>query len=146
MSVVLEAIETKKRGGKLAEGVVREVVAGATLPDRRHRQVLIEDVRAAREQLSNAEQAEIPLPGGASAAWCSRGELEDLLRGPCEGLVALLAREVATAAPGCSPRVRAISPGPRLNRPRASGASTVCQACRTRSPAGARAARPPLGS
>jgi type VII secretion-associated protein (TIGR03931 family) len=69
---------------------VREVVAGATLPDRRHRQVLVEDVRAARERLSDAEQAEIPLPGGATSAWCSRGELEDVLREPCEGLVALL--------------------------------------------------------
>ncbi|HEY2223788.1 Hsp70 family protein, partial [Actinomycetospora sp.] len=69
---------------------VREVVAGATLPDRRHRQVLVEDVRAARERLSDAEQAEIPLPGGATSAWCSRGELEDLLREPCEALVALL--------------------------------------------------------
>ncbi len=76
---------------------VREVVAGATLPDRRHRQVLVEDVRAAREQLSDAEQAEIPMPGGATSAWCSRGELEDLLRDPCEGLVALLARTLDEA-------------------------------------------------
>ena len=30
MSVVLEAIETKKRGGELAEGVIRDVVAGYT--------------------------------------------------------------------------------------------------------------------
>ena len=76
---------------------VREVVAGSTLPDRRHRQVLVEDVRAARERLSDAEQAEIPLPGGATSAWCSRGELEDLLREPCEGLVALLARTLSDA-------------------------------------------------
>lgn len=70
---------------------LHEVVTGATLPDRRHRQVLIEDVRAARERLSDAEQAEIPLPGGASTAWCSRGELEDVLSDPCERLVGLLA-------------------------------------------------------
>jgi molecular chaperone DnaK len=76
---------------------VREVVAGTTLPDRRHRQVLVEDVRAARERLSDAEQAEIPLPGGATSAWCSRGELEDVLREPCEGLVALLARTLDDA-------------------------------------------------
>ncbi|NMO93441.1 type VII secretion-associated protein [Actinomycetospora sp. TBRC 11914] len=76
---------------------VREVVAGATLPDRRHRQVLVEDVRAARERLSDAEQAEIPLPGGATSAWCSRGELEDVLREPCEGLVALLSRTLDDA-------------------------------------------------
>ena len=76
---------------------VREVVAGSTLPDRRHRQVLVEDVRAARERLSDAEQAEIPLPGGATSAWCSRGELEDLLREPCEGLVALLTRTLSDA-------------------------------------------------
>ena len=76
---------------------VREVVAGSTLPDRRHRQVLVEDMRAARERLSDAEQAEIPLPGGATSAWCSRGELEDLLREPCEGLVALLARTLSDA-------------------------------------------------
>ncbi len=76
---------------------VREVVAGSTLPDRRHRQVLVEDVRAARERLSDAEQAEIPLPGGATSAWCSRGELEDVLREPCEGLVALLARTIDDA-------------------------------------------------
>ena len=76
---------------------VREVVAGTTLPDRRHRQVLVEDVRAARERLSDAEQAEIPLPGGATSAWCSRGELEDLLREPCEGLVALLTRTLSDA-------------------------------------------------
>ncbi|MDQ3428740.1 MAG: thymidine phosphorylase, partial [Actinomycetota bacterium] len=30
MNVVLEAIETKKRGGELAEGVIRGVVAGYT--------------------------------------------------------------------------------------------------------------------
>ena len=30
MSVVLEAIETKKRGGELAEGTIRDVVAGFT--------------------------------------------------------------------------------------------------------------------
>jgi molecular chaperone DnaK len=79
---------------------VREVVAGSTLPDRRHRQVLVEDVRAARERLSDAEQAEIPLPGGATSAWCSRGELEDLLREPCESLVALLTRTLADAGVG----------------------------------------------
>jgi type VII secretion-associated protein (TIGR03931 family) len=73
------------------------VVAGTTLPDRRHRPVLVEDVRAARERLSDAEQAEIPLPGGATSAWCSRGELEDVLREPCEGLVALLARTLDDA-------------------------------------------------
>ncbi|MEJ2868322.1 type VII secretion-associated protein [Actinomycetospora sp. OC33-EN08] len=70
---------------------VRAVAAGAGLPERRHRQVLVEDVRDARERLSDAEQAEIPLPGAAGAAWCSRGELEDLLRAPCGRLVALLA-------------------------------------------------------
>ncbi|WP_433800414.1 type VII secretion-associated protein [Actinomycetospora sp. CA-084318] len=82
---------------------VRAVVAGADLPARRHRQVLVEDVRDARERLSESEQAEIPLPGAAGAAWCSRGELEDLLRGPCGDLVALLSAVVAEAgvpAPG----------------------------------------------
>ncbi|GLZ50777.1 type VII secretion-associated protein [Actinomycetospora sp. NBRC 106378] len=70
---------------------VRAVVDGASLPDRRHRQVLVEDVRDARERLSGSEQADVPLPGAAGTAWCSRTELEDLLREPCAGLVALLA-------------------------------------------------------
>nr|WP_246326366.1 type VII secretion-associated protein [Actinomycetospora corticicola] len=70
---------------------VHAVVEGATLPDRRHRQVLVEDVRDARERLSESEQADVPLPGTAGTAWCSRGELEDLLRAPCGDLVDLLA-------------------------------------------------------
>jgi molecular chaperone DnaK len=93
LRAVLSALPTDAPGAVR----VREVVAGATLPDRRHRQVLVEDVRAARERLSDAEQAEIPLPGGATSAWCSRGELEDLLREPCEGLVALLTRTLSDA-------------------------------------------------
>ncbi|MDT7742251.1 MAG: hypothetical protein QOE59_1329, partial [Actinomycetota bacterium] len=93
LRAVLGALPTDAPGAPR----VREVVAGSTLPDRRHRQVLVEDVRAARERLSDAEQAEIPLPGGATSAWCSRGELEDLLREPCEGLVALLTRTLADA-------------------------------------------------
>ena len=76
---------------------LRAVAAGAELPERRHRQVLVDDVRDARERLSDAEQAEIPLPGAAGTAWCSRGELEDLLREPCEDLVDLLARTVEDA-------------------------------------------------
>jgi molecular chaperone DnaK len=93
LRAVLGALPADAPGGAR----VREVVAGSTLPDRRHRQVLVEDVRAARERLSDAEQAEVPLPGGATSAWCSRGELEDLLREPCEGLVALLARTLSDA-------------------------------------------------
>lgn len=76
---------------------LRAVAEGAELPERRHRQVLVDDVRDARERLSDAEQAEIPLPGAAGTAWCSRGELEDLLREPCEDLVDLLARTVEDA-------------------------------------------------
>lgn len=70
---------------------VRAVVEGAALPERRVRQVLVEDVRDARERLSESEQAEVWLPGAAGSAWCSRGELEDLLAEPCGHLVALLA-------------------------------------------------------
>ncbi|MCD2189431.1 type VII secretion-associated protein [Actinomycetospora soli] len=81
---------------------VRAVVAGVDLPERRHRQVLVEDVRDARERLSESEQAEIPLPGAAGSAWCSRGELEDLLRDSCGDLVALLSGVVAEAGVAAS--------------------------------------------
>ncbi|MDL5155471.1 type VII secretion-associated protein [Actinomycetospora termitidis] len=81
---------------------VHAVAAGGTLAGRRHRQVLLEDVREARERLSDAEQAEIPLPGAAGTAWCSRGELEDLLREPCERLVDLLARALDDAGVAAS--------------------------------------------
>ncbi|MFC5065373.1 type VII secretion-associated protein [Actinomycetospora atypica] len=89
---------------------LRAVAAGAELPERRHRQVLLDDVRDARERLSDAEQAEIPLPGAAGTAWCSRGELEDLLREPCEDLVDLLARTVEDAGldPGSLHGVRVV--------------------------------------
>ena len=89
---------------------LRAVAAGAELPERRHRQVLVDDVRDARERLSDAEQAEIPLPGAAGTVWCSRGELEDLLREPCEDLVDLLARTVEDAGldPGSLHGVRVV--------------------------------------
>ncbi|WP_018330946.1 type VII secretion-associated protein [Actinomycetospora chiangmaiensis] len=81
---------------------VRAVVEGAALPERRVRQVLVEDVRDARERLSESAQADVPLPGAAGTAWCSRGELEDLLREPCEGLVALLVRVLDEAGVAAS--------------------------------------------
>lgn len=76
---------------------VREVAAGATLGDRRHRQVLVDDVRAAKERLSEAEQAPVVLPGRFVAAWLSRAELEDVLRPALRGVVGLLADTVAAA-------------------------------------------------
>lgn len=79
---------------------VREVVAATTLADRRHRQVLLDDVRAAKEQLSDAEQAAVPLPGRTTAAWLSRGELAEVLRPALRGVVDLLAETVAAAGTG----------------------------------------------
>ncbi|MDF2980045.1 MAG: Heat shock protein 70, partial [Actinomycetospora sp.] len=79
---------------------VREVVAATTLADRRHRQVLLDDVRAAREQLSDAEQAAVPLPGRTTAAWLSRGELTEVLRPALRGVVDLLAETLADAGTG----------------------------------------------
>lgn len=79
---------------------VREVVAGTTLADRRHRQVLLDDVRAAKEQLSDAEQAAVPLPGRVTASWLSRGELTEVLRPALRGVVDLLADTLADAGTG----------------------------------------------
>ncbi|HWN25716.1 MAG TPA: type VII secretion-associated protein, partial [Actinomycetospora sp.] len=79
---------------------VREVVAATTLADRRHRQVLLDDVRAAKEQLSDAEQAAVPLPGRTTAAWLSRGELTEVLRPALRGVVDLLAETLADAGTG----------------------------------------------
>ncbi|GAA4865989.1 type VII secretion-associated protein [Actinomycetospora straminea] len=79
---------------------VREVVAGTTLADRRHRQVLLDDVRAAKEQLSDAEQAAVPLPGRVTASWLSRGELIEVLRPALRGVVDLLADTLAAAGTG----------------------------------------------
>ncbi|PVZ07865.1 type VII secretion-associated protein [Actinomycetospora cinnamomea] len=79
---------------------VREVVAATTLADRRHRQVLLDDVRAAKETLSDAEQAAVPLPGRTTAAWLSRGELTDVLRPALRGVVDLLAETLADAGTG----------------------------------------------
>ena len=79
---------------------VREVVAATTLGDRRHRQVLLDDVRAAKEQLSDAEQAAVPLPGRLTAAWLSRGELTEVLRPSLRRVVDLLAETLADAGTG----------------------------------------------
>ena len=79
---------------------VREVVAATTLGDRRHRQVLLDDVRAAKEQLSDAEQAPVPLPGRLTAAWLSRGELTEVLRPSLRRVVDLLAETLADAGTG----------------------------------------------
>jgi type VII secretion-associated protein (TIGR03931 family) len=79
---------------------VREVVAATTLRDRRHRQVLLDDVRAAKEQLSDAEQAAVPLPGRLTAAWLSRGELTEVLRPSLRRVVDLLAETLADAGTG----------------------------------------------
>ena len=79
---------------------VREVVAATTLADRRHRQVLLDDVRAAKEQLSDAEQAAVPLPGRTTAAWLSRAELTEVLRPALRGVVDLLAETLADAGTG----------------------------------------------
>ncbi|GLZ44606.1 hypothetical protein Acsp06_07910 [Actinomycetospora sp. NBRC 106375] len=79
---------------------IREVVAATTLADRRHRQVLLDDVRAAKEQLSDAEQAAVPLPGRTTAAWLSRGELTEVLRPALRGVVDLLADTLADAGAG----------------------------------------------
>lgn len=79
---------------------VREVIAATTLGDRRHRQVLLDDVRAAKEQLSDAEQAAVPLPGRLTAAWLSRGELTEVLRPSLRRVVDLLAETLAAAGTG----------------------------------------------
>ena len=79
---------------------VREVVAATTLGDRRHRQVLLDDVRAAKEQLSDTEQAAVPLPGRLTAAWLSRGELTEVLRPSLRRVVDLLAETLADAGTG----------------------------------------------
>ena len=79
---------------------VRAVVAATTLADRRHRQVLLDDVRAAKEQLSEAEQAAVPLPGRLTAAWLSRGELTEVLRPSLRRVVDLLAETLADAGTG----------------------------------------------
>ncbi|WP_433783691.1 type VII secretion-associated protein [Actinomycetospora sp. CA-101289] len=79
---------------------VREVVAATSLADRRHRQVLLDDVRAAKEQLSDAEQAAVPLPGRTTASWLSRGELTEVLRPALRGVVDLLAETLADAGTG----------------------------------------------
>ncbi|GAA4753847.1 type VII secretion-associated protein [Actinomycetospora chibensis] len=79
---------------------VREVVAATTLGDRRHRQVLLDDVRAAKERLSDAEQAAVPLPGRLTAAWLSRGELTEVLRPSLRRVVDLLAETLADAGTG----------------------------------------------
>ena len=68
--------------------------------DRRHRQVLLDDVRAAKEQLSDAEQAAVPLPGRLTAAWLSRGELTEVLRPSLRRVVDLLAETLADAGTG----------------------------------------------
>lgn len=73
------------------------LVHAAGLPDRRRRQVLVDDVRAAKERLSDAEQVSVPLPWGATAAWCSRRELEELLAPTVRTTVELLADAVAAA-------------------------------------------------
>ncbi len=76
---------------------VREVVAATTLADRRHRQVLLDDVRAAKEALSDAEQVAVPMPGRVTASWLSRDELTEVLRPALREVVDLLGETLADA-------------------------------------------------
>jgi type VII secretion-associated protein (TIGR03931 family) len=76
---------------------VREVVAATTLADRRHRQVLLDDVRAAKEALSDAEQVAVPMPGRVTASWLSRAELTEVLRPALREVVDLLGETLADA-------------------------------------------------
>src|SRR5438067_309854 len=51
-----------------------------TIEDRRNRRLLWDDVKAAKERLSRAQSADIPIPLIATDAHLTRGELEELAR------------------------------------------------------------------
>ncbi|MQA25836.1 MAG: Hsp70 family protein, partial [Micromonosporaceae bacterium] len=70
-------------GGLLATrhpAVWRQLSAPATPTDRRHRRLFWEDVRGAKEMLSRATVAPVPIPGVDDALHITREELERLAR------------------------------------------------------------------